>query len=214
MPDYPDYTRAHQIIGSGIMVPIDIQGAYIMMPIDIQAQYIDLAIDIVAQTIGNIAVNIAAASIGNIGIDIKAAAIGNLGINVAAQNIGIQLQPDWQTLQGNDKTFRCVGDDVSFGDASNTDYEVPAGKTLYITHASFAIVASAAADADKPQHGKMILMNFTDTEFYGELGGDGGGALSFVVPIAIPTGKTFRIAVQSFANHTVDIIADCEGYEI
>ncbi|GAH53065.1 unnamed protein product, partial [marine sediment metagenome] len=34
MGDYPDYTELINLIGSDIMMPIDIQGAYIMMPID------------------------------------------------------------------------------------------------------------------------------------------------------------------------------------
>jgi len=88
MSDYPDYTSLLQIIGSDIMVPIDLQGAYIMMPVDIQAQYVTLDIDIVAQSVGDISVDIAAQSVGNITISIAASTI-TLQVNIASITGGV-----------------------------------------------------------------------------------------------------------------------------
>jgi len=83
MADYPDYTSLMQIIGSDIMVPIDVQAAYIMMPIDIQAQYVTLEIDIIAQSVGNIAIDIAAQTLGNIAVNIAASAV-TLNVSIAS----------------------------------------------------------------------------------------------------------------------------------
>lgn len=88
MSDYPDYTELTQIIGSDVMVPIDIQGAYIMMPVDIQAQYITLEIDIVAQSVGNISIDIAAQSVGNLNINLAASAV-TMDINIKSITGGV-----------------------------------------------------------------------------------------------------------------------------
>ncbi|GAJ05813.1 unnamed protein product, partial [marine sediment metagenome] len=63
MADYPDYTTLMQIIGSDIMIPIDIQAAYIMMPVDIQAQYLTLDIDIVAATVDKVNIDLVAQTV-------------------------------------------------------------------------------------------------------------------------------------------------------
>lgn len=75
MPDYPDYTQLFNLVGSDIMVPIDIQGAYIMLPVDIQAQWATLEISIVAQTVEYLTVDIAAQSIGYLSINLAASDI-------------------------------------------------------------------------------------------------------------------------------------------
>lgn len=77
MADYPDWTDLVHIIGTDIMVAIDLQGAYIMMPVDIQAQYLTLDINIKAAavtldiniTAQDVDINIATSSTQNIVID-------------------------------------------------------------------------------------------------------------------------------------------------
>ncbi|MBU2249583.1 MAG: hypothetical protein KKD77_22745 [Gammaproteobacteria bacterium] len=214
MADYPDWTRLMQIIGSDVMVPVDIQAAYIMMPVDIQAQYVDVEVDIVAQTVGDITVDIAAASIGNIGIDIKAATIGNLTIDIEAQSIGVQLQPDWQTLQGNQKYFRVSGASVTSGNVAATNYEVPTGKTLYVTHIGGACHADAAANRDLPQICYMALAEVNSSILRVELGGDGGGFHTFPTPIKFVAGEIMRYQIWNFANHDCNIYMTVGGYEI
>jgi len=212
--DYPDWTRLMQLIGADIMMPIDIQGAYIMMPVDIQAQYITLDIDITAQSVGNISIDIAAASVGNIGIDINAQSIGNITISIDAQNIGVQLQPDWQTLQGKQKYFRAFAVNQAYAEWATGNYEVPAGKTLYITHFGGSCYATAVADADKPQICRMQIWNSTDTEFLSERGGNGGGSMVLVTPAKIIAGKNFRYQIQNLANHNCTFYITAGGYEI
>lgn len=90
MGDYPDHTTLMQVIGSDVMIPIDIQAGYIMVPIDIQAQYVTLEIDIVAQTVGNIAIDIAAQTVGNLAVNIAASAV-TLNMNLQSSSITLNV---------------------------------------------------------------------------------------------------------------------------
>ena len=214
MGDYPDYTSLMQIIGSDIMVPIDVQAAYIMMPIDIQAQYVTLDIDIVAQSVGNIAIDIAAQSAGAISVDITAQTIAQLDINIDAQNVGVYLQPEWAAKTGIDKNFLLTASNKTYGQYTEGAYTVTSGKTLYICGASFAIQASAAANADLPQIGYVNLMNYTDTIYLAYIGGNGGGSVTFPKPVSVAGGKSFRYYLQVFANHACEAELSIWGYEI
>lgn len=212
--DYPDYTDLMQIIGSDIMIPIDVQAAYIMMPVDIQAQYLTLDIDIVAQTVGNIAIDLAAQSVGNILVDIKAQTIGNLTIDLEAQSIGIYLIADWSALQSTDKNFIASGTDIATGDNAYGSYTVPSAKTLYITGFSFRISANAAASRDLNQMGWGYLYNQTDGISLAVLGGNGGNGLVLSKPAVIVGDKVFRYYVYNMANHNCDIDITAWGFEI
>jgi len=88
MADYPDYTQLFNLVGSDIMVPIDIQGAYIMLPVDIQAQWATLEISIVAQTVEFLTVDIAAQTIDKLDINLAATDI-TLGINITSITGGV-----------------------------------------------------------------------------------------------------------------------------
>ncbi len=90
MADYPDYTQLFNLVGSDIMVPIDIQGAYIMLPVDIQAQWATLEISIVAQTVEFLTVDIAAQTIDKLDINLAASDI-ILSVNLAASVIILDI---------------------------------------------------------------------------------------------------------------------------
>ena len=120
MGDYPDYTSLMQIIGSDIMVPIDIQGAYIMMPVDLQAQYITLEIDVVAQSMGNLTV------------DINAQTVGDITINFNAQSIGMYVIRDWEAKVDNDKSITGEATIDPVSESNLIDYTVPGNSIFYI----------------------------------------------------------------------------------
>ncbi|GAI97711.1 unnamed protein product, partial [marine sediment metagenome] len=111
MGDYPDYTDIMRLIGSDVMVPIDIQAAYLMMPVDIQAQWVTLDINIKAKEV-------------------------TLTIEIEAQTVSIFLQADWATLEGNSKYKGLLAPEVAVGGHAEDEYEVPGTKTVYITQAS------------------------------------------------------------------------------
>lgn len=243
MGDYPDYTNAMQVIGSDVMVPIDIQGAYIMMPVDIQAQYITLEIDIVAQTVGNIAIDIAAQTVGNLAVNIAAAAAtlnvsiasiaggvtfnigtitgtvtvsvtGTAHIDIETQSVAVKNQAEYAALTGVDKNFSTTADNKATGQSVYGSYTVTTGKTLYICGLSFVICAYAAANADLNQIGHGYLNNYTDGLNFGDLGGNGGGSIVFSKPIAIAAGKEFRYYCVNLSNHACNLYIAAWGYEV
>ena len=194
------------------MVPIDIQGALIMMPVDIQAQYLTLSIDIVAQSVGSIEVDLVAQSIGSININIAAQDLENLNINLNAQGVGIYYGGEWEVKAGNGVRIDAGGALAAFFDNTSDDYTVPTGKTLFINSLGFAIWASAAGSADLAQHGVVQILNNTDTAILYQLGGDGGGGVSFPSPIPVPAGKVVRLICYNMANHAVGMSAVFVGF--
>lgn len=166
MSDYPDYTSLLQIIGSDIMVPIDLQGAYIMMPVDIQAQYVTLDIDIVAQSVGNISIDIAAQSIGNLtvniaasaitldiniassavtlNVDIAAQTIGNLTIDIKAQSVAVFTARDWAASIGLGLNVYAQEDLAGNASGNAIDVTVPTGKVCYVDDLFVSGVKTAA----------------------------------------------------------------------
>ncbi len=205
--DYPDWTDLVQIIGADIMVPIDIQGAYIMMPVDIQAQYLTLEIDIVAASVEKVKVDLVAQTVGAIEIDIKAASIGTLNIDIEAQSVGVFMQPDWNVKEGNAKAWALTGSIREPGEYLEQTYEVPAGKTLYITDSSCLSYTTNAEHADKPQ---VIEMN--QTGYY--LGGNGGCHLQQMTPLKITAGLSMTFRITNRAAHNTYICGSVRGWEI
>jgi len=221
MADYPDWTDLVQIIGSDIMVPIDIQGSYIMLPVDIQAQYVTLEIDIVAQSVGNIAIDIAAQSIGNLNVNIAASAVtmnvavsGTANINITAQTVALANQAEWAAQKGAGVNKTAFGEEVATGGNAYTSHTVATGKTLYICGLSFYIFATAPADGDKNQIGYAYLRNHTDNKELAYIGGNGGGGITFPKPIELVAGKVLRAYVVNWSNHVCDIGVSTWGYEL
>jgi len=228
--DYPDYTELMQIIGSDIMVPMDIQAAYIMMPVDIQAQYITLDIDIVAQTIGNIAIDIAAQSVGNIAInlaasaitldiniktsaitlnvDITAQTISELKIDIDAQHVGIFLQPDWQAEAGTDKNLEGHATIAAGGAEVVLDYTVTANKTFYICQFGFGIDESSALFCE--------VQEYYDATAYTRFisGGYPGNSLSLSKPVLIPAGHHLYARLHNVGATGGEGYVTIGGYEI
>lgn len=203
-----------EVTGAEIMLPIDIQGAYIMMPVDIQAQYMTLEIDIVAQTVGNISVDLAAQTIGNIVVDINAQTVGNLTIDIEAQSVGVYLQPEWAALQEDDKNFYATLANSGWGYSVYATYTVPNGSTLYICGFSFSIWATNEVDYIDFLYFRAYIMNYTDTIAYGNIGGIGGGSVTFTKPVVIPENKVFRAYGYNYSGALCDFVINAWGYEL
>lgn len=212
MADYPDYTQLFNLVGSDIMVPIDIQGSDIMLPIDIQAQYVTLEIDIVAQTVGNIAIDLAAQSIGNIAVDISAQTISNLIIDINAQSVGLYLQPEWAALRGTGKDFHVSASQRSFSGYAQNTYTVPNGKTLFITGVQAYCHSFLDEDGDKPQHFDADV--YRNGTLVCAFGGDGGLSVNLTKPIAFTAGTVFLYRIYCRAYHDCDIGINAQGYEV
>ncbi|MBA7589015.1 hypothetical protein ES708_31088 [subsurface metagenome] len=214
MTDYPDWSRLIQVIGSDIMIPIDIQGAYIMMPVDIQAQYVDLDVAITAENIASIMIALTAETMENIKIDINSQTIDDLKIDIDAQSAGIYLQADWAALQGTDKNFVVTVLDKEVDGQVYGAYSVPGTKTLFVCGISFYIHATAYADRDLNQMGRAAVYNFTDSIILGSIGGNGGGGIVFAKPIPLASNKILWYEAFNLSNHAVDIGVTAWGFEI
>ena len=188
MADYPDWSRLVQLIGSDIKVPIDVQG-----------QFITLDINILSTT-------------ADIDVNINAAAI-ELDIDITAQHIGVYLVPDWSAKEGDDKTFS-VSHTGGHGTGDKGSYNVPAGKTLYLTAFTWYCYAANAADADKPHHSMVYLRDTTAGVNYALHGGDGGGGIALNKPVVIPENHTLQYWATVRANHNCSVAFCVLGYEI
>ena len=217
MQDYPDWTSLAHIIGTNIMVAIDVQGGYIMLPVDIQAQYITLDIDIVAQTVGNITIDIAAQSVGdinvnlhsqtaNINVDIKASSVtltvtvsGTANIDIKAQSVGVYTAPDWASKEGDDFVLRLEPISKDKNAEGEATWDVPGGKTAYVYGASvFGYVSNTA---NRNEHiliqgviRRTVGVSTTDRAYFG---GNGGGHVNLETPIVYEAGNTVRLGVAN-----------------
>lgn len=207
MADYPDWTDLIQIVGSDIMIPMDLQAAYIMMPIDIQAQYVNLEVDIVAQTVGNITVDIAAASMGNINVDINAQTIGNITIDIEAQSIGIQSKPLWEQGQGHGKVWTGTSSNTAVGGSITSNYTPGTGKTLYIISFGAWQYAYTDSDRDKPDRMAFEIASCI-------VGGDGGLHVNLDQPIIRAAGVQLTWVLYNYSYHAVNHGYWIKGFEL
>ncbi len=156
MADYPDWTSAVHLVGTEIMLPVDIQAQYVTLGVDIVAQTVgNITIDIAAQTVGNIHVNLAASAItmnvnissqtANINVNLAASAItisvavtGTANINITAQTVGIYGERDWAAFQNYDLLLTVTASFVQDEEKNIITYTVPSGKVLYVNDLSFS----------------------------------------------------------------------------
>lgn len=185
--DYPDWTDLIHLVGTDIMLAIDVQGAYIMMPVDIQAQYLTLDINIKAQDVV-------------------------INIDIEAQSVGIYLKADWEVLQGNEKIMVLYTTNVPWANSDYVEYVVPEGKTFFVTYFTGLARAYAAADADKAQHFQAKLRIWgTD---YVWVGGDGGFAVTLPTPLAVDGEDKIYGYIENRANHAMTMAVTVGGYQI
>lgn len=128
----------------------------------------------------------------------------------------VYLVPEWAALNAVDKDFEASTSTVDFGEGTSFIYDVPTGKTLYLTQFAWATFAVAAANADLPQMswGRLIIdPSGTPIEKWSQAG-NGGGGTTFPKPIVIPGGSRVGGYVISKANHAMVPVVVASGYEI
>jgi hypothetical protein len=227
---YPDWTGLVDIIGSDVMVPIDIQAGYVMMPVDLQAQYITLKIDIVAQSIGNIAIDIAAQTLGNINVninaqtaninvDIKASSVtltvsvsGTANIQITSQTAGVYLQPEWSAFQGTDKEFYATGDTLAFGNYVTVYHNVPGGKKFFLCGFAWGMRVKTATDYD--HHLWCEGGVYTSAGYKFSIPQEGGGSINLTKPLVVLGGEWIYAYAQNYSNLETHSYVSYWGYEI
>jgi len=159
-------------------------------------------------------IDIETATIGNIEVDIKAQSITDLRIDIEAQSVGVYLQPDWQTKEGNDKSFAATSAILAPNGNYVSDYVVAGGGDLYITHLSFAIYASAAEDFDKQHDGFIVFSHMVAGGVRVTIGANSGFGLALNRPLLIPAGATYRMYGTNKSNHNCYMALSSGGYQV
>ena len=206
MGDYPDYTSLMQIVGTDIMIPIDIQGAYIMMPVDLQAQYITLEIDIVAQSVGNIAIDLVAQSVGNIQVNIAAQTVENLTIDINAQHVGIYSMPEWAAKEQDDVDEYDGATVLASGIEHVMTYAVPENKVLFVCQwGGFNLEADVGIWGRLKKYNGATLTKSVS-----------GGHVGFSVvehkPIRFVYGEEARVELYNFHTESCTMYGGINGY--
>ena len=236
MGDYPDYTSLMQIIGTDITLPIDIKAVTVAhidvdlvaqtignIAVNIAASAVTLQVNIASQT-ANLNVNIAASAITlnvaiassavTLNVDVKAQTLTDFKITVNAQNVGVYLQPDWAAKTGIDKDFSAFASNQGWGGLAEINYNVPAGKTLFVTDVSCYLVAHLAADYNTQKHLRAYVRNFTTGAYVVVLGGNGGAAIALSKPKVFLAGQRLYAIIMNHSNVGCELGITVGGYEI
>lgn len=138
----------------------------------------------------------------------------NVKTNFKEQEVGVYDQSEWASLQDIDKVFSTVDVNKGFDEYALLEYDVPAGKTLYINHFAVVGVASAAANADLQQHLQGSIFDVTAGLLSTYVGGNGGDSADFATPLVFPENTHIHFQVTCQANHDLDIRLVANGYEV
>jgi len=167
---------------------IDIAATEVTIPISIVAAEVALPIKIIAQEVA-------------------------VDINIEAQTVGVYLQPEWAVKEGQDKNFAYYSTDKASGEHASGSYQVPSGKTLFITSIQVNIFAYNVADRDLAQH--FFAEAYTDSgNFKVQFGGDGGAVLDFSRSLRVDAGDYVNFRAYNYSNHNCNIGISAQGYEI
>jgi hypothetical protein len=132
--DYPDWTDLVNIVGTDIMVAIDLQGAYIMMPVDLQAQYITLDINIKASAV-TLSVNITSQT-ANLNVNLAASAV-TLDINIKASAVTLNIATSSTTNIVIDKLVQEAFTARIFTLSNDNGVTTPTAPPLYQTNKTY-----------------------------------------------------------------------------
>ena len=183
--------------------------------VDIEAQTVDeIAVNIAAQTLGTIKADIIAQTVENLTVDLAAQTLEQLNINILQQGIGIYLQPTWAAKEGTDKDFEVV--DTSLGYAGNIEvvYDVPAGKTLYMTDISFTI---RPHDREFADHNLIFLAYVLDTTaaaHFLRVTGSNGASEHLIRPAPTPGPHEFKALLYNMSPVLVNMGIHVSGFEV
>jgi len=127
---------------------------------------------------------------------------------------GVYLQPEWTAKEGTDKNLFANIANQAFAAVLDLSYTVPIGKILYVNSISFAINGNLAADAEKNNIGRLYLYDVTNDKSIAVVGGNGGGQLPLLKPIAFSATTEIKLRLYNMAGHNTDLFSCLEGYEI
>jgi len=128
---------------------------------------------------------------------------------------GLYLKPEWAAYEGEDKTFTLVAANKASGAWIFLAYDVPLGKTLYISQCTFYSWAFLAADRDNNQMCRFDIQRLLPgAAFYSRMGGNGGGQAAYTKPLVFEAEERAYFTITNVANHSSNIGFCAVGYEI
>ena len=196
------------LAASAITLNVNIQTSAVTLNVNITGST-TLDINIASQAAFNLNVNLAASAI-TLNIAIQSSAV-TINMDIHAQSVGVYLQPEWATKEGQQKVFFKTGSTAA-GGYQVLNYTVITGKTLYLTFVSFCIEPSATADGDKPQMGEVRIID-DGTDIF-RIGGNGGGGLALPTPLKCASASFMEFQVYNNSNHVCYVTLTIGGYEI
>ncbi len=119
--------------------------------------------------------------------------------------VDVISRPEWAAVQAVDKD---LAGSVSADAQTDTTviYYVPSvGKTLYITHFGFALVAAAA---------QIYVYLYSGGVVKALTAGYGGGGMPLPKPIRIPGGISVALICYHFSTGAKTVLAAMSGYEL
>ena len=137
----------------------------------------------------------------------------NLSIAIDAQNVGIILQPEWAAITGDDLSLHALAFDRARGSGTEVWYEVPAGRTFYVTQFCGSCYAFNAADSELNQMCYGFVQNAVATN-YSTIGGNGGFVVTYTKPLVITAGTIIYFGIRNRSNHNCTCSVMGSGYLI
>jgi len=121
---------------------------------------------------------------------------------------------EWAVIEGTDLSFSGSANNVAPGAPLTVNYNVTAGKTLYITQFTFSCYANLVADMDNNQFCAFAMYNFTTAEYLLYMGRNGGGGMPLNKPISVAAGNLVQFVLGVAVNHNCDLRLSVGGYEV
>jgi cytoskeletal protein CcmA (bactofilin family) len=138
---------------------------------------------------------------------------GVASITITAQTVGVSIQGEWQSEQGNLKTRAAAWATLASGGTGNDDYTVPAGKRLFVYGATFA-TRSQSTGADNPQEVHWYLSAGGVTIAWGVIGeGQQTCPLVFSAPVRCDAANVLRLSLTNIGASTGYVMGSWWGYE-
>ena len=176
------------IAATEVTIPINIVANEVTLPVSITAAAVTIPIKIIAQEVA-------------------------VDISIHAQTVGVYLQPEWAAKIGIDVCLSCFNFAVPRGDFSEGYFEVPTGKTLFLSSIHAYSYASQAADGDLP-HAFEVQLQSGLLGYVIDFGGNTGASVTLPRPQRFDSEDYLLYQVWNWANHDCNLGLWMLGYFI
>jgi hypothetical protein len=210
------------IQSSAVTLNVAIQSSAVTLNVAIQSSAVTLNVNVTNSTInvsGTVSISGTVNITGTVNISGTVTVTGTVNISgvaqmdIEAQSVGVSIQGEWQSEQGNLKTRAAAWATLASGGTGNDDYTVPAGKRLFVYGATFA-TRSQSTGADNPQEVHWYLSAGGVTIAWGVIGeGQQTCPLVFSAPVRCDATSVLRLSLTNIGASTGYVMGSWWGYE-